>query len=156
MHSFSDAHVARSCWTLCGSGAIGVSRFKNTGGGGEQAPCCLASALSRYPVQRQYRYELLASQTIQEAHRRQDRNSVKWRHGQKVAVPCEQAIRFSHQGRLEQLVVIRVATPELSPRDRNPFRDRFELGQVYQELLSKVGYGRIRRRPRFPGFRLQI
>ena len=61
--------------------------------------------------------------------RRQDRDSVKRRHHQEVAIPCNQALRLPHQGRFEQLVIIRIATPELGPGNRNPLRDGLELGQ---------------------------
>ena len=60
---------------------------------------------------------------------RQDRDFVKRRHRQEVAIPCHQALRLPHQGRFEQLVIIRIATPELSPGNRNPLRDGLELGQ---------------------------
>ena len=67
---------------------------------------------------------------IQETRRCQNRNIVKRRHLQKVPIARNQTIRFSHQRRLEQLVIIRIATSELRASDRNPFRDRFELSQI--------------------------
>ena len=67
---------------------------------------------------------------IQEIRRRQNRNIVKRRHLQEVPIARDQTIRFSHQRRLEQLVIIRIATSELRASDRNPFRDRFELSQI--------------------------
>ena len=77
----------------------------------------------------------LACPKIQKAPWRQNWNVVKRGNLQKVLVPRDQIIHFTHQSRLQQLVVIRIATPQLSTCYRHPFRDRLELGEVNRPVF---------------------
>lgn len=56
------------------------------------------------------RLQYPGSSLIQKVSRTQYRNVLKRRHQLKILVACDDTIRFSHESRLEQLVVFRIAT----------------------------------------------
>ena len=96
----------------------------------QHRPRSRCRGIAQHPRPHRSEWPLSTDPKIQEIRRRQNRNIVKRRHLQEVPIARDQTIRFSHQRRLEQLVIIRIATSELRASDRNPFRDRFELSQI--------------------------
>ena len=66
----------------------------------------------------------------------QDRDVLKWGHDSEVLIARDDAIRFSHECGLQQLVIVRVPASELGACDRHPRRNSFELGEEDGSALS--------------------
>ena len=67
---------------------------------------------------------------------RQNVNSTKRRHHEKVPVSSYHKVRSSQQRGLKQLVVVWVSTPQRGPCNPHPIRDRCDPGEIQVPLSS--------------------